>query len=186
MANFDLVNWTMQKARQLNPVDRMPRETEGSHLLDRLLEVLEGEPAEATYLPANPQQAISPTASATNVQPPDNSPMAPQADEIGDGTAGTPLDFPISTQAAPLAPEDVANVPMSALLNAIAAPDIYTARADRERAITLRWVLRDIKANRLELSPVDELDLRDLIEIGLVEMRNGVPALTYAGVRVTL
>ena len=186
MANFDLVNWTMQKARQLNPVDRMPRETEGSHLLDKLLEVLEGEPAKATYLPANPQEAISPIASAPSVQPSDDSPRAPNAYEVGDGTAGAPSDFPVSMQAAPLAPEDVPNVPMSALLNAIIAPDIYTAPADRERAITLRWVLRDIKANRLKLSPVDQLDLRDLIEIGLVEMRNDVPVLTSAGVSAKL
>jgi hypothetical protein len=185
MANFDLVNWTMQKARQLNPVDRMPSETEGSHLLDKPLEVLEGEQAKAT-LPANPQETISPTASAPSVQLPDNSPMAPQAYGVADGSAGTPLDFPLPMQAASLAPEDVPNVPMSALLNAIVAPDIYTAPADRERAITLRWVLRDIKANRLKLSPVDQLDLRDLIEIGLVEMRNDVPVLTNAGVSVTL
>jgi hypothetical protein len=68
------------------------------------------------------------------------------------------------------------------LLKAIVEPDIYTAPANRERAIVLRWVLRDIKANRLKLSPVDQLDLEDLIDMGLVEMRNDAPVLTPADV----
>jgi hypothetical protein len=71
---------------------------------------------------------------------------------------------------------------MSPLLKAIVEPDTYTAPADRERAITLRWVLRDIKANRLKLSPVDQRDLLELIEMGLVEIRNDVPVLTNDGV----
>jgi hypothetical protein len=60
-------------------------------------------------------------------------------------------------------------------------PDIYTAPTDRDRAIVLRWVLRDTKANRLNLSPVDQRDLLDLIDMGLVEIRNDVPLLTSAG-----
>ena len=64
-------------------------------------------------------------------------------------------------------------------LKAIVEPDIYTAP---KRAIVLRWVLRDIKANRLKLSPVDQHDLRDLIDMGLVEMPNDAPVLTNAGV----
>jgi hypothetical protein len=67
-------------------------------------------------------------------------------------------------------------------LKAIVEPGIYTAPADRERAIVLRWALRDIKANRLKLSPVDQHDLRDLIDMGLVEMPNDAPVLTNAGV----
>jgi hypothetical protein len=42
-------------------------------------------------------------------------------------------------------------------------------------------VLRDIKGNRLKFSPVDQRDLRDLIELGLVEMANDAPVLTEAG-----
>jgi hypothetical protein len=71
---------------------------------------------------------------------------------------------------------------MSSLLKAIVGPDIHTAPADRERAIILRWALRDIKANRLKLSPVDQCDLLDLVEMGLVEIRNDVPVLTNDGV----
>jgi hypothetical protein len=50
-----------------------------------------------------------------------------------------------------------------------------------ERAIALRWTLRDIKAKRLKLSPVSDADLRALIDLGLVEMRDDAPVLTNAG-----
>jgi hypothetical protein len=66
---------------------------------------------------------------------------------------------------------------------AVVEPDIYTARADRDRAVALRWVLRDIKSDRLKWSPVDQDDLRILIEMGLVEMRNDTAVLTDAGIR---
>lgn len=72
--------------------------------------------------------------------------------------------------------------PRSALKKAIAEPDIHTSRADRDRAIELRWILRDIRGNRLKWSPLREHDLRVLIECDFVEMRDGVPRLTNAGV----
>lgn len=52
---------------------------------------------------------------------------------------------------------------------------------DLERAIGLRWALRDILGNRLRLTPVRDDDLRTLIELGLVEMRDDVPVVTQAG-----
>jgi hypothetical protein len=55
------------------------------------------------------------------------------------------------------------------------------ARYPLERAIALRWTLRDIKAKRLKLSPVSEADLTILAELGLIEMRDDVPVLTPAG-----
>jgi hypothetical protein len=59
------------------------------------------------------------------------------------------------------------------------------AKFDLTRAIALRWALRDIRGQRLKLSPVADSDLRVLIELGLVEMQNDVPILTAAG-RTTL
>jgi hypothetical protein len=50
-----------------------------------------------------------------------------------------------------------------------------------ERAIALRWTLRDIKAKRLKLSPLSESDLTTLIDLGLIEMRDDAPVLTPAG-----
>jgi hypothetical protein len=50
-----------------------------------------------------------------------------------------------------------------------------------DNAIRLRWALRDIKANRLKLSPIDPKDLRILIDMGYVEMKNDQPVLTSTG-----
>jgi hypothetical protein len=55
------------------------------------------------------------------------------------------------------------------------------AKFGLERAIALRWTLRDIKAKRLKLSPVSEGDLTALTELGLIEIRDNVPVLTQAG-----
>jgi hypothetical protein len=58
------------------------------------------------------------------------------------------------------------------------------AAFDLARAIALRWTLRDISAKRLKLSPVADVDLRLLIELGLVEMQNDTQVLTPAGMAV--
>jgi hypothetical protein len=50
-----------------------------------------------------------------------------------------------------------------------------------ERAIDLRWTLRDIQARRLKLSPVSDEDLKILTGLGLVELRDEGPVLTPAG-----
>jgi hypothetical protein len=59
----------------------------------------------------------------------------------------------------------------------------YVAALNLDRAIYRRWVLRDIEAKRMKLSPVSPDDLRTLIEMGLVEMRDDVPVLTNRGDR---
>ena len=53
-----------------------------------------------------------------------------------------------------------------------------------ERAIDLRWTLRDIQARRLKMSPVSDEDLLVLTELGLVELRDEGPVLTQAGAAV--
>ena len=55
------------------------------------------------------------------------------------------------------------------------------ADLELERAIHLRWALRDISAKRLTLSPVNDDDLSLLTERGLVEVQDGTPQLTKAG-----
>ena len=52
-----------------------------------------------------------------------------------------------------------------------------------ENAVRLRWVLRDIKGNRLKLSPPHPNDLRILVDMGFVEIQNEVPIITSAGIR---
>ena len=55
------------------------------------------------------------------------------------------------------------------------------AGLDLDTAIRLRWALRDIKAKRTKLTPVSPSDLKTLIEMGLVEMRDDVQMLTSEG-----
>jgi len=50
-----------------------------------------------------------------------------------------------------------------------------------DNAIRLRWALRDIRGKRLKLTPVDPNDLRTLIDMGYVEMKDEVPTVTMAG-----
>lgn len=71
--------------------------------------------------------------------------------------------------------------PSSPLLKAIFEPDIWTARVDRDRAIDLRWALRDIRANRLRWLPIDPLTLQTLVDLNFVEIADGKPVLTSAG-----
>jgi hypothetical protein len=55
---------------------------------------------------------------------------------------------------------------------------------DLQQAIDLRWTLRDIRARRWVLSPIDPSHLEKLIALGFVEMRDDSPALTSAGLDV--
>ena len=53
-----------------------------------------------------------------------------------------------------------------------------------ERAIGLRWTLRDIQARRLKMSPVSDEDLAVLKDLGLIDVRDEGPVLTPAGIAV--
>jgi hypothetical protein len=53
-----------------------------------------------------------------------------------------------------------------------------------ERAIGLRWTLRDIQTRRLKMSPVSDEDLTVLKGLGLIEVRDEGPVLTQAGIAV--
>ena len=55
------------------------------------------------------------------------------------------------------------------------------AGLDLDTAIRLRWALRDIKAKRTKLTPVSPSDLKTLIEMGLIEMRDDALLLTNEG-----
>ena len=52
-----------------------------------------------------------------------------------------------------------------------------------DNAIRLRWALRDIKGNRLKLTPVDPNDMRTLIDMGYVEMIDDEPVVTASGLQ---
>ena len=177
MTNIDLVDWTIQEAQNLKTERSEPGDVNDKSSLDKLLAVLEREPALRTY----PEGAVPLIASiSTTVEEPV---ARPSSAIVADTKPITGFDLPaVAPAVSPISAETLTAEPKSALLMAIVEPDIYTARADHDRAVALRWVLRDIKNNRLKWSPVDQDDLRILIEMGLVEMRDSAPMLTNAGV----
>jgi hypothetical protein len=56
------------------------------------------------------------------------------------------------------------------------------AQLELDTAIRLRWVLRDIRADRIAMWPTIENDLDTLVKLELIEMRGKLPALTHLGV----
>jgi hypothetical protein len=180
MTDIDLVDWTIQEAQNLKTERREPSDVNDKTSLDKLLAVLEREPAGRTD-PDGPAALIvgSPSNPLTDEEPA----ARPSSETVAAPKPAAVPDLPaVSPALSAASAETKREEPKSALLVAIVAPDIYTTRADRDRAVALRWVLRDIKNNRLKWWPVNENDLRTLIEMGLVEMRNDAPVLTNAGV----
>ena len=166
MSNLDLVNWTMHEAGLLGHPHQPQDEIKDFSALESLLEILEGVKPKPGRLASD---GIIPSADSGTF----SSPGLKVANGVG--------PIPASDLTVPARTEPTA--PISALLKAIVEPDLLKDHpADRNRAIALRWVLRDIKSNRLELSPVDRQDLQELIDMGLVEIRDGIPVLTNAGV----
>jgi hypothetical protein len=180
MTEIDLVDWTIQEAQHLKAERREPIDVDDKSSLDNLLAVLEPEPTGRTD-PEGPVAliaSISPT-----VEEPEASPSSAIVAIVADAKPITESDLPAVASAIPsISAETLDAEPKSTLLMAIVEPDIYTPPVDRDRAVALRWVLRDIKNNRLKSSPVDQDDVRILIEMGLVEMRDSAPMLTNAGV----
>lgn len=166
MKTLDLIDWTKRAAAQVGPEHHVPSTIDGAPSINEPLEVLEG-----GRVKPNADDATSQIASAPDIQ---MTIQEPRPDRV----------FPPSMPAAPSASADVrTEAPKSVLLMAIVDPGIYTARVDRDRAVALRWVLRDIRSNRLKWWSVNQDDLRLLIDMELVEMRIDEPVLTDAGER---
>jgi hypothetical protein len=64
---------------------------------------------------------------------------------------------------------------------AVSAENDPLSDLDLKESIDLRWTLRDIKAKRWKLSPINPTHLEKLKAMGLVEMRDDEPVLTNAG-----
>jgi hypothetical protein len=112
--------------------------------------------------------------------PPAGEAVAVEEVNAADLPAAAPVEEP--SLAKPLATE----TPKSALLMAIIEPSIHADQVHRDRAIALRWVLRDIKANRLSWSPINQHDLQTMIDLGLVEIVRNEPVLTNAGLSAAI
>ena len=57
---------------------------------------------------------------------------------------------------------------------------------DLQEAIDLRWTLRDIRAKRWKLSPINPSHLEKLKSMNLIEMHHDEPAPTKAGLDALL
>jgi hypothetical protein len=172
MKNF--LDWAAKAIQETKFQQNAPSEVERKPSVTTPLEVLEtvlgppGEPEKDVDLHRTDQQTESAPPAATSEVV-----VAPKPDATWR-----------SIEPASSISTDVQGDAKFSLRKAIIAPDIYTSPVDRDRAIDLRWVLRDIKSNRLKLFPLNESDLRDLIDMGLVEMRDDVPVLTSSGAAV--
>src|SRR4051794_33535960 len=96
-----------------------------------------------------------------------------------------PKPTPVSDQPQPKAQRiaEPAAPPTDVGMAAISAEEAKSLFADLgiDTAIRLRWAMRDIRGKRTKWSPVSETDLAALIDLGFVEMREGVPTLTDFG-----
>jgi len=173
LADLDLIDWTIQEAQHLKVERRESRDLDGAPLLNKLLTVLEREPLGETNTEAPVAQIADAPGMQTTIEEPTVLPS-----KLSVAALKTESDLPVPTGSSS---SIRAEEPKSAFLMAIVAPDIYTARVDRDRAVAVRWVLRDIQGKRLKWWPVNQHELRRLIEMGLVEMRDDAPVLTDLG-----
>jgi hypothetical protein len=175
-----LINWTFQKAQSWKAE---PGDHARGPSIEWLLSIIEPEPAVSTTLEADRNDS---NAILRNDLIADAKLIARPPREI----AATPENMPGMPSAPPqrsiATPEAADDQSQSELLRAILAPDIHTPPQTRDRAIALRWVLRDIKSDRVKLSAVSPEHLRALTELNLVEARDDAVVLTTAGASAVL
>jgi hypothetical protein len=110
---------------------------------------------------------------------------------ISTNTEPSPFDEEPAPPTPPNAPNNAEPAVEAAAVDPVADAESAVKRAqqaksllaglDLDTAIRLRWVMRDIRANRTKLSPVSENDLATLTDLGFVEMREELPRLTGLG-----
>jgi hypothetical protein len=184
VTDIQLINWTIEEAKLLKAEQPQLRDMDPIPSLDHLLvwpeSDLSGRPIEPVDSVAK-SAPIHWTAEAAPVVPPSNDAVvAPQPKAVSYSLAAVSVSVPVSYSNS----ADVRTEEPKPLVSAeIIKPDNPAAAVDRDRMIVLRWALRDIRGNRLKWWPIKQHDLRTLIEMGLVEMRYGMPILTSKGGR---
>ena len=106
-------------------------------------------------------------------------PQAPAGEQLTKPEAA--VEPEVQQAPARLLETEVRHLQLPQLEGVVVEPDLLAQRFDSARAIELRWVLRDIRSNRIKWSPPREADLNVLIELDLVTMRDGLPQLTASG-----
>jgi hypothetical protein len=180
VTDIQLVNWTIEEAKLLKAERPQPRDVDLIPSLDQLLAWPEGDLSGRPTEPVDSVVKSAPihsTAEAAPVVPPLNDAVvAPQPKAVSYSPAAVSVSYSISADVRTEEPKPLVS-------GEIIKPDIPAVAVDRDRMIVLRWVLRDIRANRLKWSPINQHDLRTLIDTGLVEMCDGIPILTSKGGR---
>jgi hypothetical protein len=157
MKNLD---WTFQEADHFKAERREPGGVDGKTSLDKLFAVLE---PTGQVSPDDPVDVPSRTEVSSNL------PAFTQAPPSTSANGWVEVQMPELL------------IAVSNLHKAIVEPGISAAKEDRDRAITLRWALREIQNSRLKWLPVNQKDLQILIIMGPVEMQDDAPVLTSAG-----
>jgi hypothetical protein len=181
VTDIHLINWTIEEAKLLKAERAQPSNADPIPSLDQILIWPEGDPLGR---PAEPVDSVAKsvhiqsTAETAPVRSPSNdAAAAPKPKAASPSPVAVSVSFSTSTD---VRTEDPKKSPLP---TAIIKPDILAAPSDLNRMIALRWILRDIRSNRLKWWPINQHDLRTLIEMEFVEMRDGIPVLTHKGDR---
>lgn len=132
------------------------------------LSIVTGPPSQALPLPAEKHLTAS-RALKSQASVEDGSQRASLTDRLGEACASETAVSPAPTTL----PAETPALQVQSLLTEM----------DLDSAIRLRWVMRDIRANRLGMSPASANDLATLVALGLVEMRGELASLTTLGAR---
>ena len=178
MREIHLINWTIEEAKLLKAERPQASKVDSIPSLDQIL-IWPGDDASGRAAEQVDIAKTAPIQSACEKAPvvhPSNDPLAvrePKAVPSSQVAVSVPL---------PTSADVRTEQPKSPLPTPIIKPDI-PAPVDRDRMISLRWVLRDIRSKRLKWWPIHQHDLQSLIEMEFVEMRDGTAVLTDKGER---
>jgi hypothetical protein len=147
---MDLINWTIQEAGNLTSEPREPSNVDVIPPFDESLAIIQGKSLRPTD-PGEPSALIIGNSSGiqtTGVQLAVEAPLGDEAVKVPEPNAS---ELPAAAQTAISTSAEAQNeTQQPALLTAIIKGDIHTAPVDRDRAIALRWALRDVRAKRLK------------------------------------
>jgi hypothetical protein len=176
MTDIDLINWTIEEAIQLKVERLQPSNLDLISSLEQILIWPKDGPSELPKLPVDSDAKMAhSSAEPVRVLPPFNDAAAGLKPETASREPFA-VSVSFSTSAARRSEE-----PKLPLPTAIIKAEVHAARVEGDREIGLRWVLRDIRSNRLKWWPLDQRDLQTLIGMGLVEVSEGMPVLTIKG-----
>jgi hypothetical protein len=176
VTDIHLINWTIEEAKLLKAERPQSSDVNPIPMLDQILIWPEadssGRPTKPVDSAAKSRPIQSPSETASVLAPSSEAGAASKRNAGSYSPVVVAVSMDVRTEE-----------PKSTLATVIIRPDVLAVPADLDRMIALRWVLRDIRSNRLKWWPINQHDLRTLIEMGFVEMRDGIPVLTNKGNR---